>query len=530
MGLPANARMAHDARHEDDPHAAAERRYSPLALQRSLDPFADAAAWFEYAMQGQAPPPVLAVIGLGYGHLLAVLEVVAPQTRVLALEPDPQIAREVLARREWLDWRTTGRLLYLIGPDYAGASDAARQLPASRPSDYRVLVHPGLAEDANVDAVAAARTLKRILSGAKLNAEARRAFAPRYLQNTLANIDRIVDQGDVAALTGAADQTPAILVAAGPSLDAQLEALRELQDRAVIIAVDTAFRPLRAAGISPHFVVALDPSEANARHLLGTSPTQGTCLVAEGSVDPRVCRAFDDVFFFQVSNHEPWPWLSRYGVACGRLSAWGSVLTTAVDLARRLGCDPLVFAGADLAFTDERPYCRGTVYEEGWRAASDLGYDLHFTWRSEIEARHPVDTLDLHGRPTQSTAALEAFRDWVVEQSRRPPRRQFINTTGAGILFGGRVQQRTLNELKPGPSLGPIRDRFRALRVRRPEADIEVLTARVTSELAGWRTNDLGRRWAAFTMLAEPSLGPIIDQALARLSAGCAAADSRELA
>lgn len=530
MGLPVNARLAHDARHDDDPLPAAERRYAPRALQRSLDPFADAAAWFEYAMQGQAPPPVLAVIGLGYGHLLDVLDAVAPHTRVLALEPDPEIAREVLARREWIEWRTSGRLLYLVGPDYAGASDAWRLLPASRGSDYRVLVHPALAEDAHADAVAAARTLKRILSGAKLNADARRTFAPRYLQNTLANVEVIIGQGDVAALTGAADRKAAVLVAAGPSLDGQLDSLRALQDRAVIVAVDTAFRPLRAAGIVPHFVVALDPSEANARHLLGTAPNHGTCLVAEGSVDPRVCRTFEDVFFFQVSNHEPWPWLSRHGLTCGQLSAWGSVLTSAVDLARRLGCDPLVFAGADLAFTDERPYCRGTVYEDGWRAASELGYDLRFTWRSEIDARNPIDTLDLHGRPTQSTAALEAFRDWLVEQSRRPPRRQFINTTGAGILYGGRIQQQALDDLRSEPALGPIRDTFRALRRRRSGGDAEALLDGLLSELTRWRTNDLGPRWTAFTMLAEANLGPIIDHAVARLSTGRDAVDGRQLA
>ena len=51
------------------------------------------------------------------------------------------------------------------------------------------------------------------------------------------------------------------------------------------------------------------------------------------------------------------------------MRAWGSVLTTAYDLAVKLGCDPIVFIGADLAYTDAQPYCRGTVYEENWATA-----------------------------------------------------------------------------------------------------------------------------------------------------------------
>ena len=32
-----------------------------------------------------------------------------------------------------------------------------------------------------------------------------------------------------------------------------------------------------------------------------------------------------------------------------------------------LGCDPIVFTGADLAYTDGLLYCRNTTYEPEWR-------------------------------------------------------------------------------------------------------------------------------------------------------------------
>src|SRR5439155_23928291 len=126
-------------------------------------------------------------------------------------------------------------------------------------------------------------------------------------------------------------------------------------------------RPLLAAGIPPHVAVAVDPSDLNAQHLRDLPDTRGVWLVAEASVDPTVFPQFARrTFTFRVSNHHPWPWLDEHGLGRGQLQAWGSVLTTAFDLACKAGCNPIVFAGADLAYTGGLLYCRNTVYEPEW--------------------------------------------------------------------------------------------------------------------------------------------------------------------
>jgi hypothetical protein len=120
------------------------------------------------------------------------------------------------------------------------------------------------------------------------------------------------------------------------------------------------------------------------------------------------------------------------------------VLTSAFNLARRMGCDPIVFVGADLAFTDMRPYCRGTIYDATWQEWMDKGC----TWEALMEAffcrQVEVWRDDLHGAPTRTAPHLVSFRDWLIEQTASPASGTFINATGAGILRGGRMQQATL--------------------------------------------------------------------------------------
>lgn len=278
--------------------------------------------------------------------------------------------------------------------------------------------------------------------GARANASARRRFAPRYLLNTLRNIPRIAASADVGALAGAFPACPAVVVAAGPSLDGAIGWLRELPSHVLVVAVDTAARPLLEAGIAPHVVVAVDPSDLNARHLRHLPDTGRTWLVAEGSLDPGAFEWFGGrSFTFCVSDHEPWPWLRSTGLGRGRLRAWGSVLTTAVDLALQAGCSPIAFAGADLAYTGGRPYCRGTVYEHDWARRVAAGERLETVWLQVAAAKARRLAEDVHGRRVPTSAALLSFRDWIVEQSTAHPHVRFLNGTGDGILRGGRIEQ-----------------------------------------------------------------------------------------
>ena len=329
----------------------------------------------------------------------------------------------------------------------------------------------------------------------------------RYLLNTLANVRSLAAEGDVASLAGAFAGVPAIVVGAGPSLDHALYDLRNAQDNAIIMCVDTALRPLLRAGIEPHFVVAVDSGEATARHLWDLPPCDETFLVTEASMTPVALEHFRRrTFFFSVSDHQPWPWLAANGQSRGRLRASGSVLTSTFDLALRLGCDPVVFVGSDLAFTANQPYARGVVYEEDWRRLGDWGVPLELHWRN-VMARWPhVEEPDINGAPTRTAAHLVTFRNWLVEQIAREKGRTIINATGGGILHGPHVSQRSLSEVVASVPRRHASLRSQIRRRHRPEPGkaLECAAKALLKELntsassTSPATEELLRTWEAF--------------------------------
>ena len=409
-------------------------------------------------------PRQLLVIGPALGALLDAVEGVGSPTRVVAIEPDPGVAVLMLARRDWTRWIEQGRLRLLTGPDYRGAASLGRYVDVSEPPV--VLVSPQLAEHRPDDVAAARAVAERLVAEAEKNATARKRFAGPYLLQSLGNLPVIARASNVTSLDGIFAGRPAVVVGAGPSLDQTLPALKALQDHAVIVAADTTLRPLLAGGVRPHMMVAVDPGALNAQHLAGVEGLDDVWLTAEGSLHPSAFGGFAGrIFIFKVSDHQPWPWLRALECDCGVLQTWGSVATSAFDLTRRMGCDPVIFAGLDFSYPVRRPYCANTIYDTMWR---DAMAQYGCTWEQLVDEYfgRPGNQLrrpDIHGAPVVTSAHLVSFRDWVVEQTAGDGTRRFVNATGAGILHGGRIVQSTLEATLAGTTpIRGVRDAIRA--------------------------------------------------------------------
>jgi hypothetical protein len=79
-------------------------------------------------------------------------------------------------------------------------------------------------------------------------------------------------------------------------LDRNVHELRGMEDRCLILSVDTALRPLLSAGVTPHAVLIADPSQENARHVAGTIPAS-TYLIAEQAVHPSAFQGAEKHFY-----------------------------------------------------------------------------------------------------------------------------------------------------------------------------------------------------------------------------------------
>jgi hypothetical protein len=98
------------------------------------------------------------------------------------------------------------------------------------------------------------------------------------------------------------------------------------------------------------------------------------------------------------------------------------VATSALDLACRMGANPIIFVGQDFAYSWNREYASHTIFHGSYSDVSVVG-----TSRSR----------DIRGEEIPTTENLIAYRDYFVRRMTQAAATRFINATEGGILTQG---------------------------------------------------------------------------------------------
>jgi hypothetical protein len=251
--------------------------------------------------------------------------------------------------------------------------------------------------------------------------------------NIIINFPHVLDNPPFKHLLGAFKDRPAVIVSAGPSLEKNMHLLHELDDRALIIAVDTSTKPLLAAGITPHVVVSGDPQEANYRHLKGVDLPQ-TYLITEPQSPVATLTTWTGPKFICSFHDNAMQWVDRVLGHRGRVLVWGSVAVMAYDVAVKIGANPIVFIGQDLSFPGGRTYTKGTFFET--EEKKQLTVD-----ELKREGTTLIDMVDIYGEPVKTNRQMYAYFNFLLNRFLDPEvdGRMIINATEGGILQSERV-------------------------------------------------------------------------------------------
>ena len=161
---------------------------------------------------------------------------------------------------------------------------------------------------------------------------------------------------------------PALVVGAGPSLDEYVPLIRELQERLFIIAVDTAYAPLRNSGVLPDVVVLQEGQIYNQYDFLQFPKVDGIVL-ADLSSHSGILRRLSGaaggyrLFFTEFTGSTLFDRMEAAGVLPPfRTPPLGSVGSTAVHAALQLCSREVVVCGVDFAFPEGRTHAKGSAF------------------------------------------------------------------------------------------------------------------------------------------------------------------------
>lgn len=308
---------------------------------------------------------IVVVIGCGGGALpLAIYELTEnSSTHIVVFEPDPVVLRGAI-RREHRLWRCDPhRIQFFSTPQ----SLKMHLLQRYRPSRGRVVqVCPPSSRRLSPDLCdQIPKVVEEAMVLAHINRNTVNGRARQWMDHLLTNLAKRTEFPSVFALQDAFKGVPAVVVAAGPSLDRNIKLLREVQDEVVIIAVNTSFKAIIDAGVRPHLVLCLESLNVSV-HFEGLEEELGrTALALDQSSHPALFGLpAGHTFGFLNCSQETMGFAARIFGDDGvqGLPSGGSIANAAFSCANMLGCDPIVLIGQDLAYTGGRAYASDTVF------------------------------------------------------------------------------------------------------------------------------------------------------------------------
>lgn len=380
------------------------------ALTREIDPVASGA---------------VAVLGFGLGYHVETLSRRYKKMGVLLVfEPDVALLRAVFEHVDHSEWLSLRNSVIVTDPDDQGEITASiTGAEGIFMLGTRFLEHPASKARLGTLGDRFGATLSGALRATRTSIVTTLVQVDKTVRNLLGNIEAYANAPGIDDLAGAAQGKPAIVVSAGPSLRRNVDLLKdpEVRGRFVVIAVQTVLKTLLAKGIRPDFVTALDHDAISKRFYEGLTREQveGVTLVVEPKASPAIFDAFPgnircpservlDNILGEGADEATAQLLTRRR---GELKPGATVAHLAYYLARHLGCDPVIFIGQDLGFTDGQYYAAGAAIHQVWSGELNEFNTLEMLeWQRIARARTMLQKMKDHlGRDCYSDEQMTTY-------------------------------------------------------------------------------------------------------------------------
>lgn len=206
-----------------------------------------------------------------------------------------------------------------------------------------------------------------------------------------------------------------IVVAGGPSLDDDIQYLKNLPEDYRILAVGRVVKKLLDEGVKPDYFIMVDANKIVIEQIKGSN------------LDHIPFIYLSTLYYEVLEEHKGKQYLilqEDYTLAeeyanrnhLQLYKTGGSVSTTAIEVGIRLKCSSIICVGLDLAFVDNQTH------------ASDTGGDSI----TKTEKLRKVQGVD--GKAVYTSKSLDSFRHWIERRISNENGIKFINVSkGANI-------------------------------------------------------------------------------------------------
>jgi len=222
----------------------------------------------------------------------------------------------------------------------------------------------------------------------------------------------------IGPLLGQFEGKKAALVAAGPSLDDNIDVLKQLKNKYFLLCVGAAYKTLLHHHIEPDAIVMSDPHDLVFEQIKGVSSQIPLLFLA--TANKKVARYWSGIKI--ILFQEGYPLSEQFAKEhqIPLIQTGGSVATTGLDVLIKMGFAEIVFFGQDLAYKGNQ------------------SHSIHSTSNKTISLNQPTFVVEANNHQKVNTSrSWMIFRKWMENKIQQTPKVQFKNTSYTGAVIKG---------------------------------------------------------------------------------------------
>ena len=312
-----------------------------LAVHNAVDPEQVAQDHAEKMMSDAEG--VTVIFGMGLGYLsMALSERLKKESSLVVYEADPGIFLMALKLVDLTKLFTSPKVKVLVGPHAELAPICFRFLLLYGFGSVRAIRYqPAFRLNPTLYESKMEKELTQFTHATLMNMATLDRFGPLYCRSLMEAIPHIIGANGVNQLKDRFSGLPAILVAAGPSLQKNVQHLHDAKGRSVIIAADTVLGYLLARGVTPDFVISVDAQELTYSKYEGVDIPDDVALVFHPSCNDQIIKHFPGPKFVTDSFMPNYLWLAHCWPPKGSIEGENQCqMHLGFNLGQWMGCDP----------------------------------------------------------------------------------------------------------------------------------------------------------------------------------------------
>jgi len=378
-------------------------------LHSRYDPIAEARTFADRIDPDEAFCFVVGGFGLGY-HVRALLDRLKGDAFLIVTEPSLALLRAGLGCVDLADALAGHRCVILTNDDKARLHDRLDRFIPLMMMGLQFVPHAACQRAARAFHDAMRATLTDYVAYGRMTLVTLLANARITCTNIAYNLPTYLATPPIDILRDRFRGYPAVVISAGPSLARNVHLLAGLRGRAILCAVQTVFKPLLNQGITPDFVTSLDFHEISRRFFEGVQDCRDVHLIAEPKVTWHVIDTYRGPISM-LANEFAALCLGEELARRDGLRSGATVAHLAFYLAEYMGCDPIIFVGQDLAFSENVYYTPGVELHESWRSELNRFYSIETKEWERIARRRRVlrKVRDIHGDEIYTDEPMFAY-------------------------------------------------------------------------------------------------------------------------